>query len=52
MNQFISLAVAEKLSILLTVDYLKERAEKADRKVFEDILSQVPDSEPDEYDRL
>ena len=52
MNQFISLAVAEKLSVLLTVDYLKERAEKADRKVFEDILSQVPDAEPDEYDRL
>jgi hypothetical protein len=52
MNQFISLAVAEKLSFLLTVDYLKERAKKADRKVFEDILSQVPDVKPDEYDRL
>jgi len=52
MNQFISLAVAEKLSVLLTVDYLKERAKKADRKVFEDILSQVPDVDPDEYDRL
>ncbi len=52
MNQFISLAVSEKLSALMTVDYLKERAKKADRKAFEDILSQVPDVEPEEYDRL
>lgn len=52
MNQFISLAVSEKLSALLTVDYLKERAKKGDRKSFEEILSQVPDIEPEEYDRL
>ncbi|MBP3192051.1 toxin-antitoxin system HicB family antitoxin [Natronogracilivirga saccharolytica] len=52
MNQFISLAVSEKLSVLLTVDYLKERAKKGNRKDFEDILSQVPDVEPEDYDRL
>ena len=52
MNQFISLAVSEKLSVLMTVDYLKERAKKGNRKDFEDILSQVPDVEPEDYDRL
>jgi predicted transcriptional regulator len=52
MNQFITLAVSEKMSALLTVDYLKMRAGKADRKSFEKILSEVPDIEPDEYDKM
>jgi predicted transcriptional regulator len=52
MNQFITLAVSEKMSALLTVDYLKERAEKASRKKFEDIMDQVPDVGPEEFDKL
>jgi predicted transcriptional regulator len=52
MNQFINLAVSEKMSALLTVDYLKERAEKGSRKEFEKIMANVPDVEPEEYDRL
>lgn len=52
MNQLITLAVSEKMSALLTVDYLKERAERADRDAFKKILDQVPDVEPEEYDRL
>lgn len=52
MNQFINLAVSEKLSALLTVDYLKERAEKGSRQEFEKIMADVPDVEPEEYDRL
>ncbi|MDZ7773193.1 MAG: toxin-antitoxin system HicB family antitoxin [Balneolaceae bacterium] len=52
MNQLITLAVSEKMSALLTVDYLKERAERADRDAFNKILEQVPDTEPEEYDRL
>jgi predicted transcriptional regulator len=52
MNQFISLAVSDKLSALLTVDYLKKRAKRGSRKAFEDILSEVPDVEPEEFDRL
>lgn len=52
MNQFITLAVSEKMSALLTVDYLKERAERGNRKAFEEILSDVPDVEPEEYDKL
>jgi predicted transcriptional regulator len=52
MYQFITLAVSEKISALLTVDYLKERAEKGSRKAFEEIMSEVPDVEPEKYDKL
>jgi len=52
MNQFITLAVSEKVTTLLTVDYLKERAQKGDRKAFDELLKKVPDYEPEEYDKL
>ncbi|MDZ7719601.1 MAG: toxin-antitoxin system HicB family antitoxin [Balneolaceae bacterium] len=52
MNQLITLAVSEKMSALLTVDYLRERAERGNRKKFEEIMSEVPDVEPEEYDKL
>jgi predicted transcriptional regulator len=52
MNQFITLAVAEKMSALMTVDYLKERARRGSREKFEAVLAKVPDVEPEEYDRL
>ena len=40
------------MSALLTVDYLKERAKRGNRKAFEDIMSEVPDVEPEDYDKL
>lgn len=52
MNQFISLAVSEKITALLTVDYLSDRAAKADPKQFKDLLSRVPDVAADEVDKL
>jgi predicted transcriptional regulator len=52
MNQFITLAVSEKVSSLLTVDYLKERAKRGDRITFEELLEKVPDTEPEEFDKL
>lgn len=52
MNQLITLAVSEKMSALLTVDYLKERAENASEQKFKNIMDQVPDLEPEEYDKL
>ncbi len=51
-NQFITLAVAEKISALLTENYLEERGKRGSRKKFEGILSRVPDVEPDEKDKL
>ncbi|MFW6087681.1 MAG: toxin-antitoxin system HicB family antitoxin [Myxococcota bacterium] len=52
MNQIIATAVAEKLSALMTEDYLEERAARGNRERFEAVLEKVPDVEPDERDRL
>lgn len=51
-NQLISTAVAEKVSALLTEDYLKERAARGSWEKFDAALSLVPDAEPDPADRL
>ena len=51
-NQFIASAASEKMSAFATVDYLKLRAKRADKKKFKEALSQIPDIEPEEYDRL
>ncbi len=51
-NHLITMALAEKMSALMTVEYLKERGKHATRKDFEDVLAKVPSAEPEEYDRL
>jgi hypothetical protein len=51
LNELITLAVSEKMSALLAVDYLKERARRGDRQVFDDIMSIIPDVEPEDFDR-
>jgi predicted transcriptional regulator len=51
-NQFITTAVAEKLSALSTADYLEERAANASRKRFRKALSKVPDVPPEKRDAL
>lgn len=51
-NQFISSAVAEKMSALLTEEYLKERSRKGDKDLFFQAMSKVPDVEPDDNDAL
>ena len=51
-NQFVITAVAEKMSALLTEQYLQERAARASREKYETALAEVPDVEPAEDDRL
>ncbi len=51
-NQLVTLALAEKISTLMTEDYRSERAERGDREKFCAALAKVPDVEPDEEDRL
>ena len=51
-NQFIATAVAEKTAALLTVDYLEERARRADPKLVDRVLSRVPDVPPEPGDEL
>ncbi|MEL6815766.1 MAG: toxin-antitoxin system HicB family antitoxin [Cyanobacteria bacterium J06598_3] len=50
-NQFLVVAAAEKMSALLTEDYLQREAEKGDRQSFERFMQKVPDIEPEKYDR-
>lgn len=52
LNQFISIAVAEKLSALETEEFFKNRAKKADLKAFEDILFRSGGEKPCEGDEL
>ena len=51
-NQFITVALAEKLSALMTEDYLRGRAERGSRASFEAVMVKVPDTHPEEYDCL
>jgi hypothetical protein len=51
-DQFISTAIAEKLSALMTENYLKEKAKRGNRSKYEKILAKVPDMEPQPYDML
>ena len=45
-NQFISSAVSEKISAISTENYLVQRANKANRDEFTDILNNVPKRTP------
>ena len=51
-NQFIAAAVAEKMSALMTVEYLEDRAKRGDRDKFELALSKISDTPPEARDRL
>jgi hypothetical protein len=52
LNQLITLALAEKISALMTEEYLSERAWRGDRGKFEQAMAKVADVEPEESDRL
>ncbi len=51
-NQFITLALAEKISALITENYLGSRGAQGTRERFEQALDKVADVEPEPYDAL
>ncbi|MBU4225684.1 MAG: toxin-antitoxin system HicB family antitoxin [Chloroflexi bacterium] len=51
-NQFVMLAVAEKVASISTIEYLEKRAKRGSREKLLSILNKVPDVEPAEFDRL
>jgi hypothetical protein len=51
-EQFISSAAAEKAAAWMTVEYLRARATRGNRDNFERALALVPDTEPEDDDRL
>ena len=52
MNQLISSAVGEKLSALLTAEYLEQRAHRGSRRAFQAVLRKVRHVAPDSGDEL
>ncbi len=51
-EQFVVIAVAEKLANLKSIGYLELRAKRANLEDFEMILDKIPDIEPEEYDKI
>ena len=51
-NQFITLAIAEKMATIDTKSYLQERAKRGSREKLMAVLAKAPDIEPEEADRL
>lgn len=53
-NQFVTLAVAEKVATLRTLDYIEQRGRHGSRERFERVLQKVAEVnlEPYEADRL
>ncbi len=52
MDHFVTMAVAEKVATLRTVDYLRERAKRGSREKLLAVLEKAPDVEPDKRDCL
>ncbi len=49
-NQFVATALAEKISALMTTDYLEQRAERGSRRKYDRALSHVRERKPAGYD--
>ena len=52
-NQFIVMAAAEKITALETETYIAQRAQRANRERFLEVMEKVPDVDPEiEEDRI
>ena len=52
MNQFVTIAIAEKIATLHTLNYLGKRAKRGSRDKLLAVLAKAPDVEPEEFDKL
>jgi len=51
-NQFVMLAVAEKVASISTIEYLQKRAKRGNREKLLAVLDKAPNIEPEESDSL
>ena len=51
-NQCVATALAEKMSALITEEYLSERAAKGYKRKYRKVLAKIKNIEPDENDQL
>jgi hypothetical protein len=49
-NQLVSTALAEKISALMTEEYIEIRSKRASKEKFKKVLAKVPDIKPDKVD--
>lgn len=52
LNQFIAVAVAEKVSAMDTATFFEQRAARGDRVMLKQILTKVPDAPPTAGDEI
>jgi hypothetical protein len=51
-NQFVATAVAEKMSALMTEEYLEGRAKRGSREGFERAMAKVKNRVPETHDQI
>ena len=51
-NQFVLLAISEKMAAIDTANYIQERAQRGSRERLLAVLAKAPDIDPEEADRL
>ena len=51
-NQLIASALGEKVSALMTEEYLEERAKRGNLADFQNVMDKIPHVEPEPRDRL
>jgi 23S rRNA G2445 N2-methylase RlmL len=52
LDQLVSIALSAQVSAWMTKDYLAEKAKRGSWDKFQQVLTKVPDVEPEDYDKL
>lgn len=52
LDQLVSIALSAQVSAWMTKDYLAEKAKRGSWEKFQQVLTKVPDVEPEDYDKL
>ena len=51
-EQLVAIALSAQVSAWMTKDYLEQRSERGSWQKFQQVLTKVPDVEPEDYDKL
>ena len=52
LDRLVSIALSAQVSAWMTKDYLAEKAKRGSWEKFQQVLTKVPDVEPEDYDKL
>lgn len=51
-EQLVAVALSAQVSAWMTKDYLEEKAQRGSWEKFQQVLTKVPDVEPEDYDKI